>query len=72
MKPLHIANSSLSNTIYCGNILKAGIWASNKQDLTTEALVAVAEHVENFGKPVTLTGKDDIITITVTRSPVKK
>lgn len=43
-KPLHIAVSPLSNAIYVGHIMKPGVWSDNKQDLTVEALVAVAEH----------------------------
>ena len=50
---LHIAVSQLSNTIFAGSVLKSGnVWAANKQDVTTEALVAVAQHVVAFGKPV--------------------
>ena len=52
MKRLHIETSPLTNTIFCGTVLKAGTWGANKQDLTAEALWAVAEHVERFGKPV--------------------
>lgn len=56
MKPLHIATSPLSNTIFCGHVLKDGkTWAANKQDVTIEALVAVAQHVVAFGKPVVIT-----------------
>lgn len=56
MKPLHIATSPLTNTIFCGHVLKDGrTWAANKQDVTIEALVAVAQHVEVFGKPVVIT-----------------
>lgn len=53
MKPIHIGVSPLTNTIYAGHVLKDGhTWAANKQDVTIEALVAVAEHAINFGKPV--------------------
>lgn len=52
MKKLHIAASPLTGTIFAGTILKSGTWAAGKQDLTIEALVAVARHVEQFGKPV--------------------
>ena len=52
-KKLHVATSPLSNTIFAGTILKDGrTWSASKQDVTTEALVAVAEHVLNFGEPV--------------------
>lgn len=52
-KPLHIATSPLTNTIYCGSVDKAGTgWLSNKTDVTGAACGAVAEHVLAFGKPV--------------------
>jgi hypothetical protein len=54
MKKLHIAVSPLSNRIYAGHVQKPGEWAAGKQDLTTEALLAVAEHALNFGEPVIL------------------
>lgn len=55
-KKLHVATSPLSNTIFAGTILKDGrTWSSSKQDVTTDALVAVAEHVLVFGKPVVIT-----------------
>lgn len=55
IKKLHVATSPLSNTIFAGTILKDGrTWSSTKQDVTTDALVAVAEHVLNFGKPVVI------------------
>ena len=53
MKKLHIATSPLTGTIFCGTVLKDGrTWGAGKQDVTIEALVAVAEHAINFGKPV--------------------
>lgn len=53
MKPLHIATSSLSNTIYVGNVLKDGrTWGANKQDVTGAACAAGADHVLNHGKTV--------------------
>lgn len=56
MKKLHIGTSPLSNTIFAGGLLKCGrVWAANKQDVTTEALVAVAQHVISFGKPIIIT-----------------
>lgn len=52
-KKLHIGTSPLTNTIFAGGVLKDGMtWAANKQDVTIDALVAVAQHVEQFGKPV--------------------
>ena len=51
MKKLYIGTSPLTGTIYAGTILKDGTWGE-KQDVTIEALVAVAQHVLKFGKPV--------------------
>lgn len=52
-KKLRIATSPLSNTIFAGTLLKDGItWSANKQDVTMDALVAVAHHALNFGKPI--------------------
>jgi len=60
-KKLHIGCSPLKNTIYAGTLLKDGrTWGANKQDVTIEALEAVAEHVVRFGAPVEIsdeTGK---------------
>lgn len=53
-KNLHIACSPLTGTIFAGKVLKKCVWAQGKQDLTIEALFAVAEHVTHFGKPVEL------------------
>jgi hypothetical protein len=58
MKKLHIAASPLTGTIFAGTVLKNGTWGAGKQDLTIEALVAVAEHAAHFGRPVEITGPD--------------
>jgi hypothetical protein len=56
MKNLHVALSPLTNTIFCGGLLKGGrTWASNKQDVTGEACAAVAQHVIEHGSPVVVT-----------------
>lgn len=56
-KKLHIGTSPLSNTIFAGTVLKDNrTWSANKQDVTMDALVAVAQHVVQFGKPVIITG----------------
>jgi len=55
---LHIALSPLTNTIFAGKILKKGIWAAGKQDVTMDALISVAEHVKAFGKPVEITDSE--------------
>jgi hypothetical protein len=54
-KKLHVSTSPLSNRIFVGTVLKNGHWSSSKQDVTTDALVAVAEHALAFGKPVLIT-----------------
>lgn len=54
-KQLRVGTSPITGTIYAGHLLKCGqVWAANKQDVTIDALVAVAMHVENFGKPVVI------------------
>jgi len=59
MKKLHIATSPLTGTIFAGTVLKDGrTWGANKNDVTIEALVAVAEHTLSFGKPVEITKAD--------------
>ena len=53
MKQLHVGTSMISGTIYAGAVLQSGRrWAANKQDVTLDALVAVAQHVVRFGEPV--------------------
>jgi len=48
---LHVATSPLTGTIFVGTVLKDGrTWGANKQDVTIEALVAVAEHAVHFGE----------------------
>ena len=70
-KQLHIATSPLTNTIFCGHLLKDGkTWASGKQDITNEAIIAVVEHALTFkkrtGKDIVLSGEGlKSITITV-------
>ena len=55
-KKLHVATSPLTNTIFAGTVLKCGnVWSANKQDVTIDAIVAVAEHVLEFKAPVIVT-----------------
>ena len=56
-KTLRVATSPLTNTIYAGTT-KGCIWGEDIQDVTIDALVAVAKHVENFGEPVVITLAD--------------
>ena len=59
MKKLHVAASPLTGTIFVGTLLRDGrTWGANKQDVTIEALIAVAEHALKFGKPVEITKAD--------------
>ena len=49
----------MTGTIFVGKILKDGrTWAAGKQDITIEALVAVAQHAVKFGKPVEISKSD--------------
>ncbi len=52
---IRITASPLTNTIFAGKILKNGLWATGKQDVTMDRLISVAEHVKAFGKPVEIT-----------------
>lgn len=62
MKKLHIACSPLSGNIFAGTLLKnETIWSANKQDLTLEAVIAVAEHVNRFGGEIKVTRDDDTV-----------
>lgn len=61
-KQLHVAVSPLTNTIYAGHILKDGLtWGANKQDITNDAVIAVAQHALKFkertGKDIVLKGR---------------
>lgn len=59
MKELHVAASPLTGTIFAGTVLKdRRTWGAGKQDVTIEALVAVAEHVLQFGEPVVISKAD--------------
>ena len=58
MKTLRIANSYRTNTIVAGRVLKSGLWTAGKQDVTAEALLAVAEHTIRFGLPIVLFDED--------------
>jgi hypothetical protein len=71
-KKLMVATSPLTNTIFAGTLLKDGrTWAAGKQDVTLPALIAVAQHCVNFGKPVEISRTDGSIEyrITVERNP---
>ena len=72
-KQLRVATSPLSNTIFAGTLLKDGrTWASNKQDVTMDCLLAVAEHVDNFGEPVEIYTMDNAIEYRITVESFKQ
>lgn len=55
-KKLHVGASPLTGTIYAGTVLKDGAtWSTDRQDVTMDALVAVAQHGVHFGKPIEIT-----------------
>ena len=58
-RKIHVGCSPLTGTIFAGTVLKDGrTWGTGKQDVTIDALVAVAEHATKFGRPVEITGPD--------------
>jgi phosphotransferase system HPr-like phosphotransfer protein len=55
-KKLHVGASPLTGTIYAGTVLKDGAtWSTNRQDVTMDALVAVAQYGVHFGQPIEIT-----------------
>ena len=57
-RKIHVAASPITGTIFAGHFLKDRCWASGKQDVTIEALEAVAEHALKFGKDVIISKED--------------
>lgn len=58
-KPIRVACSPLTGTIYAGTLLKNGqTWSADKQEVTIDALVAVAQHAlmhqRRTGDPVVI------------------
>lgn len=45
MKKLKVACSPLTSTIFAGHTLKEGVFAAGKQDVTDDAVSAVAQHL---------------------------
>lgn len=61
-KKLHIGCSPLTNTIYAGTVLKDGrTWGATKQDVTLDAIEAVARHVVKAGAPVELLSDGKVV-----------
>ena len=48
----------IKNQILVGSLNKKGNMFLSKEDMTVECLVAVAEHVENFGEDVIISKAD--------------
>lgn len=71
MKQLHVGCSPLTGTIFAGTTLKNGTWASGKQDVTIDALVAVAQHAARFGKPIEISREDGTLEYRITVEKVK-
>ena len=57
-----IATNNCTNRIYAGTAIKHGIFGKDKQDVTFDALFAVADHVLNNKSPVVLSveGEDGV------------
>lgn len=47
MAEFKVGCSPLTNKIYAGVVLKSGIWAAKKHEVTDSAVRAVAEHLLN-------------------------
>lgn len=59
MSKIFVAHSPLGNNIYAGGLIKNDtMWAGNKTNVTLDALVAVAQHVVQFGEPVVISRED--------------
>jgi hypothetical protein len=61
-KEIKIGVSPLSNKIFVGGVLKNGTWASNKTEVTSDAIFAVIDHVIRFkersGENIKITNED--------------
>ena len=62
---INVYHSSLSNNIYAGKPSKDRRKVLWKEDVTINALVAVAEHIRQFGEDVVLSRAGEIITLSV-------
>ena len=62
---IKVYHSALSNHIFAGKPSKDQYTVLWKEDVTIDALVAVAEHIKQFGKDVIITGGGEIITLSV-------
>jgi hypothetical protein len=59
MSDIRVGHSTLGNKIYAGTLIKGDtMWSSNKTDVTIEAIVAVCNHVAQFGDDVVISKED--------------
>ena len=76
-KEIKVAVSPMTGVIYAGTTIRNGTaWGAGKQDVTIDALVAVAQHVLKFGAPVIISKEDGTpefeINVTKLVSPAAK
>ena len=59
MSKIRVGHSRLGNKIFAGTLINGGtMWSSNKTDVTIDALVAVCNHVAQFGDAVVISKED--------------
>ena len=59
MSKIRVGHSPLGNKIFAGTLINGGtMWSSNKTDVTIDALVAVCNHVAQFGDDVVISKED--------------
>ena len=59
MSKIRVGHSRLGNKIFAGTLINGGtMWSSNKTDVTIDALVAVCNHVAQFGDDVVISKED--------------
>lgn len=59
MSKVRVGHSRLGNKIFAGTLINGGtMWSSNKTDVTIDALVAVCNHVAQFGDDVVISKED--------------
>ena len=59
MSKIRVGHSPIGNKIFAGTLIRSGtMWSPNKEDVTIEALVAVCNHVVQFGDDVVISKED--------------
>jgi hypothetical protein len=72
-KEIKLGFSPFSSKIFAGTLLKCGkIWSKNKEDVTLQAVCAVAEYGLSLDGPIELAGSDKVITHRVTVEVLNK